>query len=169
MKKLFLCAALVAFGVFSVNAQGQFKIGANVGLPVGDFSDFYSLSAGLDVAYLIDVSDDFKVGGATGFMNVFGDDVETSFGDLMVVAEAEDAQFVPLAAAARFMASDNFYIGADLGYAIAVDSEGEGGVYYRPRIGYNFTEKIGVNLSYTGISNDGNSLTNIGVGVEFSL
>ncbi|TYB72617.1 outer membrane beta-barrel protein [Bizionia gelidisalsuginis] len=169
MKKIILCAAVAVFGFLSVSAQGQFKVGANIGLPVGDFSDFYSLSAGLDVAYLVDVSDQFKVGAATGFMNVFGEDLETTFGEFTVTAEAEDAQFVPLAAAARFMASDNFYVGADLGYAIAVDSEGEGGLYYRPRVGYNFTEMIGVNLSYTGISNDGNSLNSVGLGVELSF
>ena len=168
MKKLFLTAA-VALLAFTANAQdGMFKLGLSAGIPTGDFSDSYSFGLGLDAAYLFPVSDDFHVGGASGFVNIFGEDVETTFFGETVTFEVDDAQFIPLAAAARFMASENFYIGADLGYAISV-GEGDGGFYYRPRVGYNFSEKIGANASYSGISADGATLSYFGVGVEFSL
>ncbi|WP_452224712.1 outer membrane beta-barrel protein [Lacinutrix chionoecetis] len=169
MKKLFLTAAIAVCALLSVNAQdGMFKVGVNAGLPVGDFSDFYSLSAGLDVAYLFPVSDDIYLGAATGFMNVFGEDLESTFGTTTVTVEAEDAQFIPVAAAVRFNVSEEFYLGADAGYAISA-GEGEGGIYYRPRVGYSFSEKVGANLSYTGISNDGASLNTVGLGIEFTF
>jgi hypothetical protein len=165
MKKLLLCAA-VALMAFTANAQdGMFKVGASVGFPVGDLSEAYSLSAGLDVAYLFPVNDKFQLGAASGFVNVFGEDIETGFG---ITFEAEDAQFIPVAAAVRFMATDNLYVGTDIGYAVSA-GEGDGGFYYRPRVGYSFTEMVGANVSYSGISSNGVSLNYVGVGLELSF
>lgn len=160
MKKLLLTAAIALFA-FTANAQdGSFKIGVNVGVPSGDVSDAFSFNAGLDVAYLIDVSDQFQVGGATGFNNFFGKDI--------LGFKVDDFQFAPIAAAARYNVSDQIYLGADIGYAIAL-GDGDGGVYYRPRFGYSFSDKIGANISYSGISVDGGSIATFGIGFEYSL
>ena len=59
MKKIILTvAAVFAFGF--ANAQdGKFKVGAHVGLPIGDYKDSYSLNLGADFAYTWKVSDKF--------------------------------------------------------------------------------------------------------------
>gem|GEM_PF-3390013 len=51
MKNLLFDGAMLLFGL-GANAQsaGQFKIGANVGLPLGDIKDATSFSAGVDAA-----------------------------------------------------------------------------------------------------------------------
>ncbi|WP_370101283.1 outer membrane beta-barrel protein [Xanthomarina gelatinilytica] len=169
MKKLFLTAVIAVFGFSVMNAQGGFKVGLNFALPVGDAADISSFSLGLDAAYLVEVSEKFAVGGATGFTNAFGKSETLSGFGYSFDVEYDDVQFIPVAAAARFYATEKFYAGADLGYAIGIDDGNDGGFYYRPKVGYNFTDMIGANFSYTGISLDGGDWSTIGLGVEFSF
>ena len=67
MKKIILTvAAVFAFGF--ANAQdGAFKLGAHVGIPMGDIKDASSLNYGLDAAYVWSVADKFKAGVTTGY------------------------------------------------------------------------------------------------------
>lgn len=176
MKKLFLLVAIATLGMSTSFAQGSFKVGANFALPIGDAGDVSTFSVGLDAAFLIAVSDKFEVGGATGFTNAFGDTFRVLGTDL----DYDDVQFVPIAAAARFLPTEKFYVGADLGYAIGINDGNDGGFYYRPRVGYQINDLIGVNVSYTGISRGEESVngvvvapsstwSTIGAGVEFSF
>lgn len=164
MKKLLLSAAIALMAITANAQDGMFKIGVNVGIPSGDVADAYSLNAGLDLAYLFGVSENFQVGAATGFINFFGEEVEF-FG---ITTEIEDAQFIPIAAAARFKLVDELHLGTDVGYALGL-GDVDGGFYYRPRLGYYFTEKFGANISYAGISVDGGTFSTFGIGFEFSL
>jgi len=165
MKKLLLLIAITFFGLTSIQAQEGAKLGVNVGLPIGDFADFTTVSIGVDAAYLFEVSDAFYAGIATGYISAFTEDIEF----LGVTVELENVQFLPIAAAARYYASEEFYLGADVGYAVSLNDGGEGGVYYRPKAGYNVTENIGLNLSYMGVALDGTSYSSINLGFEFSL
>jgi len=72
MKKLIFAAALLLIGV-GANAQtpGQFKAGVNIGLPVGDAADVASFTAGADLAYLWNISENFQLGPTAGFQNYF--------------------------------------------------------------------------------------------------
>ena len=163
MKKLLL-AAVVGLFAFSATAQ-NFSAGVHVGLPIGDAGDLYTFNVGIDVDALWEVSDDFDAGVATGYSHSFGDEIDLgSFGAI----EVDDFQYIPLAGAARFNASDDFQIGADLGYAIAV-GEGDGGFYYRPMLGYNVGENTQITASYRGISVDGGSFSTVNLGVNFGL
>lgn len=169
MKKIILVAVVALFG-FTMNAQdAQFKVGINGALPIGDAGDAYTFSVGLDVAYLWNVSEKFDAGVATGFTNAFGDEISGSILGIPFTADVEDAQFIPIAGAARYNVSSDFFLGADVGYAVGINDGNDGGFYYRPKVGYNFSEKISVNFSYTGIALDGGSFDTIGLGVEFGL
>ncbi len=163
MKKIILVAAVALFG-FTMNAQ-DFKVGLNGALPIGDAGDIATFSIGLDVAYLWEVSEKFDAGVASGFTSAFGDEVTI----LGTTVEFDDVQFLPIAGAARYNVSSDFFLGADLGYAVGINDGNDGGFYYRPKVGYNFSEKVSVNLSYTGIAVDGGSWDTIGLGVEFGL
>ncbi|AUC17033.1 hypothetical protein BTO06_06645 [Tenacibaculum sp. SZ-18] len=167
MKKFLLAIAIVAFG-FTANAQdGELNAGVNLGFPVGDSSDGYSFVIGAEVNYLFPVSDDFKVGPSLGFVNYFGQDVDVpGFGTVSL----EDVSFLPIAAAGRFAVSEKFTLGADLGYGIGLSPEGiESGFYYRPMVGYNISEKIMLQATFSGISVTGGSFSNLGVGAMFAL
>ncbi|MCR9182362.1 MAG: hypothetical protein NXH73_05500 [Flavobacteriaceae bacterium] len=162
MKKVLLIAAIAVFGFTSVQAQEEgFKAGITLGLPIGDVSDGYTFNASLDLAYLFDIADSFQVGPALGYSHYFGDEV--------LGFEIDDATFLPIAASARFFASEDFFFGADLGYAVGLSPDGnDGGFYYKPKVGYNLGS-VAILASYSGISVDGGTFSAIGLGVEFGL
>lgn len=173
MKKLLLLAAVAVFGLSNVNAQ-EFSVGLTAGIPVGDAGDFYTFNLGLDANYLWEVSDDFSAGVATGYNTSFGDDFSTP--DVTIAGitipgftyELDNFDYIPLAAAGRFNASEEFVLGADLGYAIVLTDGVDGGFYYRPMVGYNVSDKIQISVSYRGVSNDG-SFSTINAGVNYKL
>ena len=165
MKKLFLFAAIAVFGFTSVNAQ-EFRAGVGVGLPSGDVSDSYTLDINLDLSYLWEISDVFQAGVAAGYFHFLGDEIEFLGSSI----DIEDAGFVPIAAAGRFSVSEEFTLGADLGYAVGLSPDGnEGGFYYAPKVQYGVSEKIDIVASYRGVSVDGGSFSSINLGVEFGL
>lgn len=149
MKKLMLFAAAAVFSLTTMNAQdGELRAGLNGGATIGgDAKDFYGATFGLDVTYLFPVSDQFSVGGATGFQSIAGDEITIEGGTFFGVTvpdqttDVDNFNYIPLAAAGRFNASEAFVIGADLGYAIAT-GEGDGGFYYAPVVAYNISEKF---------------------------
>lgn len=178
MKKVLLVTVIAILSLNSAQAQEPgFKLGAFVGLPIGDAGDSHTLNAGVDAAYLFNIVDSFQVGPATGYSHSFGDSIDTGFGSF----EVEDFQFIPIAAAARFNVTEAFFFGADIGYAVVI-SDGDGGIYYRPRAGFNFGP-LSAFVSYTGISipettttmgdvevtSGGGSFSSVNLGVEFSL
>ena len=164
MKKTVLFIALLISGL-AVQAQEGFNLGINFGLPTGDASDISSFSLGIDANHLWSVADSFDAGVATGFTNAFGKTQEIVGFDV----EFDDVQFLPVAAAGRFHASDRFRVGADLGYAIGLNDGNDGGVYYRPLVAYGITEKIEANFSYTGISLDGGTWSTLVLGFMVNL
>ncbi|SNR15681.1 outer membrane beta-barrel protein [Tenacibaculum jejuense] len=163
MKKLLLTIAVIAFGFVAKAQDGQFNAGVNLGLPIGDASDATSFAIGAEVNYLFSLSDEFQVGPSIGFSHYFGKDLGGGF-------EVSDFSFIPIAAAARYSVSEQFVLGADLGYGIGVSPEGnDGGFYYRPLVGYNVSENIMIQATYSGVSTNGVTFANIGLGVMFGL
>ena len=178
MKKVILVIGIALAG-FSVNAQ-NFNVGLSGALPVGDSSDFYSFGLILDANYLYEVSEEFSVGASTGLIYSFGDTLEETVtipgvGTQTFESEAEDATFIPIAAAARYFISEEFVVGADIGYAIGIEPDAnDGGFYYAPKVQYYFTEMISAVAAYRGISVDegpggSSSFDHITLGVEFKF
>jgi len=165
MKKLFLLSIIAVFAIGSVNAQGALKAGVNLGLPIGDAGDGWTFNVTLDVNYLWDAGENFKAGVATGFSHSFGDSIDTGIGSF----DVDDAQFLPLAGAARFAVSEELTLGADLGYAVGINDGNDGGFYYAPRAQYGLSEALDIVLAYRGVSLDGGSFDVITLGVEFGL
>ncbi|WP_194766448.1 hypothetical protein [Tamlana sp. I1] len=164
MKKLLFTSIIALFAMCSMNAQ-TFKIGGSVGLPMGDASDFYSFTLGADVYYYFtDIDDLIEIGGTAGFRNFFAKDFEVAGQTI----EGEDAQFLPVAAAARIKLFGLFSGGIDLGYAIGLTDGLDGGLYFRPVISFDIADTIELLASYENISDDG-SIGNLNVGVLFQL
>lgn len=169
MKKIILSAvAIMAFG-FANAQEGKFKLGAHVGLPMGDIKDASSLNLGADLAYVWNVADKFTVGVATGYTSYLGKEyTETVFGTTYTV-KTDAVGFIPVAGTAQYSLSDNLFLGADLGYAIYVgEGDGDGGVYYQPKFGYQ-AEKFEVYAGYKGISVDGGTFSSINVGFNYKF
>ncbi|WP_243471824.1 outer membrane beta-barrel protein [Winogradskyella sp. MH6] len=159
MKKLFL-AAFAVFAFASVNAQ-EFKVGLNAGIPVGDADTAYSFNIQLDVAALWEVSDAFDAGVTAGYSNTSLKSEYKDFGD--------SAGFIPIAATGRYAVSDDFTLGADLGYALGVNEGNDGGFYYRPRASYSVSEPLDVVLAFSNVSADGFTFSALTLGVEYGF
>lgn len=157
MRKIIL-SVLAVFAFGAAQAQdGGFKAGVHLGLPIGDISDFSSFNGGVDLAYMWSVADSFNAGLTTGYTYFSGKD---GFGNL---------GFIPVAASGQYSFSDNFFGGADLGYAVyAGDGDGDGGFYYQPKVGYQ-TEKFEIYASYKGISADGSTISTVGLGFNYKF
>ena len=168
MKKLILLFSLAVFAMTSVNAQGQFRAGISGGLPIGDAGDLATFAIAVDLGYLFEISDDIDAGGTIGYSHSFGDTVDVSgFGSF----DVEDVQFIPIAASGRFSISEQFILGADLGYAIELGSNGSssGGFYYSPRAQYSVSESIDIVVAFRGVSLDGGSWDIVSAGIEFGI
>ncbi|WP_431107613.1 outer membrane beta-barrel protein [Winogradskyella poriferorum] len=168
MKKLFL-AAFAVFAFASVNAQ-EFKAGVSAALPMGDAGDVSSFGVNLDVSYLWEVSEDFKAGVASGYQHYFGSEEDVTLFGQTVTVEYDDFGFLPIAAAGRYAVSEEFTLGADLGYAIGLSPDGnDGGFYYAPKVQYSISDSLDIVLAYKGVSLDGGSFDALSLGVEFGL
>ena len=165
MKKV-LFIAVVVLGLGNINAQnGSFNAGVSIGLPTGDISDSSSLAISVEANYLFEISDQFKVGPSISYLHYTGKKDILGSG-----YDQNDMSFLPIAAAARFAASEKFTIGADLGYGFGISPDDiEGAFYYRPMIGYNISEKVMLQATYTGMSKEDTTISNFGVGAMFSL
>lgn len=156
MKKvLFAAVAVLAFG-FANAQEGKFKVGANVGLPMGDIKDSYSFTIGLDAAYTWAISDKFDAGVGAGYGLYMGKE------DFI-----EDASFVPVYGTAQYLITDSIFLGADLGYAVGIaPSENDGGFYYQPKVGFQVSE-FSVYAGYKGISVEGGTFSSLNLGFNY--
>jgi hypothetical protein len=186
MKKLFLLSAIVVSTITlsaqeanvrlsaieqrldalekkSLTAQ-EANVSLSAALPVGNFADITTFGLNLDANYLWEVSEQFDLGVATGYHYYFGEDL--SFG----YSKPKAWGFLPISAAGRFNASEDFTIGADVGYAIGINPNGnDGGFYYAPKIQYGIIETLDIVVAYKRVSLDGLSLGAITLGVEYRL
>lgn len=174
MRKILLsAAALFAFGAASAQDAGGFSVGAHVGAPMGDVKDYVGVNFGVDVGYMWPVMENFGLGMASGYTMFSGKD----FDDTVVLPDGtivktsmkgDGIGFIPLAAAAKYMITENFYLGLDLGYAFYVgDGEGDGGLYYQPKLGYDF-KPFEVYVAYKGIE-DVTSINALNLGVAYKF
>jgi hypothetical protein len=168
MKKVILTAAAVfAFGF--ANAQdGSFKLGAHVGLPTGDIKDSRSVNLGVDAAYLWNVADKFTAGVTTGYTTYLGKSYKQNFGLGTIEYKPDAVSFIPVAATGQYSLTDNLFLGADLGYAIAISKDTDGGFLYQPKFGYQ-NEKIELYAGYKGISQDGATGSSINLGFNYKF
>ena len=167
MKKLLFSAiAVMAFG-FAAQAQdeGGFRVGIHAGMPMGDAGDLYTFNAGADVAYTWAVADQFTAGVTTGYSYFAVEEIDMGpLGSVKV-----NGAFIPVAATAKYSLTDSFFVGADLGYALySGDGDGDGGVYYQPKVGYQM-EMIDIFASYKGIAVEGTSISTVGIGAAFKF
>ena len=161
MKKL-LFVVVVLISATTIKAQ-SLTLGVNAGLPTGELKDLTNFQLGADVAYRYGLANILEVGPMVGYSHFFGESVEVGEERL----EAGDVQFVPVAASAR-LSLVSFTAGLDLGYALGLSDGHDGGLYYRPSVGFNIL-MIGLIASYQGISSDGGTVSSINLGVEFGL
>lgn len=169
MKKYILILAALA-GSVSLFAQTSnevtsrnswLKLGANVGAPVGDLSDFSSFVLGADLKGQIMTTNHVGAGITTGYNHFFGKNGVKDFGT------------IPLGAFIRYYPSaEGFFIGTDLGYSFITGvSDADGGFYVRPEVGYH-NYNWNIFGFYNGIlrgDDKGGNLQHIGIGATYNI
>ena len=174
MKKLFLTGALALFGLMNAQkTESGIRLGVNAGIPVGDFGKFTTFTAGVDLAYLYPLTENFRLGVATGYSHYFGKKTKT---DLILVTlknEVPDVGIIPVAATAEFTFGDsNVFLGADLGYAFFTKTErgaDSGSFYYQPKLGYSFDKRHDLYFSYKGFTQNSANAGSINLGYAYNF
>ena len=153
-----MIAAMAVFGLSS--AQEGFKLGAHIGVPVADAGDASSFNLGLDAAYMWNVAPSFDLGIASGYSHFIG---KSNNG-----YNFDDFGFIPIAASGKYRFSGSpVSLGLDLGYGISTNDDIDGGLYYQPKVAYNFSQGE-LYLGYQGVSNDF-SVGSVNLGYNFFL
>ena len=174
MKKLFLTGALALFGLMNAQkTESGIRLGVNAGIPVGDFGKLTTFTAGVDLAYLYPLAENFRLGVATGYSHYFGKKTKT---DLILVTlknEVPDVGIIPVAATEEFTLGDsNVFLGADLGYAFFTkkDLKNENGsFYYQPKLGYSFDKRHDLYFSYKGFTRNNANAGSINLGYAYNF
>ena len=165
-----ILAIALMLSLTAFSQDKKIKIGAFGAIPIGDTKDVSKTGFGIDATYLFELSDKFDLGFSTGFAffrgkktTVLNNDNSTS------TLKYSDAKYIPLTGALRYNVTDKLYLGADLGYAIGIGNDVKGGFHYKPRIGYQITDRIGINTSYTGLKVKDGTWKTLNFGIEYTL
>lgn len=164
MKRILL-SAIAFMALAYVNAQnGHFKVGAHVGLPIGKSYDLFDMNLGIDAAYLWNINEKFSAGVTSGYTMYISKTYNGQFGPMQ---RSSNQDFVPVAGTAQYSLSENWFLGADLGFAINVYGDLDRGILYQPKFGYQI-KKIELFASYKGIADEYTvSSLNIGFNYKF--
>lgn len=159
MKKLVLSIMAVLAFTWAQAQDSGIKLGGHVDVPIGDASDLTSIGFGADLAYMFDVSEEFKLGATVGYLSYQG---KKEHGE-----KRDNLGFLPIAAVAQFSLAENIFIGADVGYALGLSPDyNKGGFYYMPKVGYQI-DLFEVYVGYKGIANKFEISESIG-GIDIS-
>lgn len=168
--KLFTLSSIFLFlSVITLNAQvdrTNFRAGLTGGIVLGDLSEAYSLNLGLEVQQLWGVSREIDLGFSTGFFNAFGEKETISNAGVTIETEFDNFQYIPIAAALRVYPTSGFKLGGDLGYAVGINEENEGGLYFRPVVGVDINGVTELNVSYASFGRESTFSTAL-VGILF--
>lgn len=153
---------LLGSGVY---AQEGVKIGIQGGLPVNEFNDVVGVMVGVEAGYMWALGKTVDLGAKVGFINGFPE----KFNSETVLIDLPNVQFLPLAGSVRIWPSRSFALGVDAGYAVGINEGNDGGLYYRPLIGYLMGPKTQLNFSYTGISLEEQSWATVTMGIIYTF
>ena len=163
MKKILFILLISLSGMGAYSQEGV-KLGIQAGLPYNDFNDISGVMVGADFGYMRALGEVVDLGIMTGVIHGFPKTFV--FEEVGVGIEENKAiDFVPLALSIRIWPSQDFSLGVDVGQAFGISDGNDGGLYFRPIIGYLFGTYTEINASHTTIKLDGASWTTINFGI----
>ena len=181
MKQAVLVAILVV--ACSISAFGQATgswrvgVGAEGGIPIGDFSNFASLGIGgiVKASYVVDPT--FEVTLKTGYLSFSGKDITVTFLGVSTTVSGGSAGIIPILVGGKyyFMPGDTRVYGdAEVGM-FSISNGGGTKFGFAPALGAEFKagDKMWVDVhgNYSYISTDviSTSFIGFGVGLVFDL
>ena len=172
MKKLFLAICIAAISVTSYSQKGhnQIGIGADVGIPIGDFGDAFKTGFGGYAKGLFGIGEAGQITFTTGYLAFKAKDLGSD--------ESLTASIIPLMLGYRHNFS-GFYAEPQAGYNIfgakakffgQSESDSEGGFGYAIGIGYVISNvDLGVRYQGGKPSGDGDDWSFIGIHVGYNF
>jgi hypothetical protein len=169
MKKFFLLFAAAYLLAAHVQAQSTaitaknswLKLGANIGVPVGNASNYSNLTAGLELKGQVLETSYLGFGLTTGYNHFFAKNGLKDFG------------IVPLGLFLRYYPmSSGFFVGADAGYGFITGVSGAtGGFNIKPQLGYhNYSWNIfGYYDGVLRSDADGGTISSVGIGATYNI
>jgi hypothetical protein len=180
MKKLVLALAVVCASTFVSKAQmkaGDFKfgVGLHFGLPTGDFHTTSSFGIGGEVQGEYAFADNLTAVATSGFTYFAGKSFDDGAGGTYKINYGH----IPVLVGARYYASEQFFVGAQIGYGhysaaysgsngFSGVTGGSGGFEYRPQVGYS-ANPIQFILSYDGTAVTGGTFSQIGLSAIYTF
>ncbi len=162
MKRIiFILCVLFSIGSFS--QENEFNVGVNGGITIGNIENVSSVAFGLDANYLFDVFENIKFGPSLNLLYFITEEFNGIKPDAFI--------YLPIGGAIRLNSfGENFYVGADVGYAIGISPNGDnGGVFIKPMLGYHVSDKIELNIFYSGVKKRKPTYSYLGLGLVFNV
>ena len=128
MKKFIFIFAALFLGTGISNAQGPARVAADLGLPVGDISDFSSFALAFNFAYFFELTGDLEAGPEVGFSTFFMKDVGT--------ISIDNESFIPIKAKVKWSINDQVAAEGGVGYGVGLNDGNDGGVAWDAGLDY---------------------------------
>lgn len=171
MKKLLLSLALVAGLGFAASAQTEgavrkLSIGAEFGLPIGDFGDVYSVGFGGSLQYEHPIAKSLNLTGSAGFLTFTPKKELKDLG-------ADNFGVIPVKVGAKYYFGGNFYGAGELGAGFGTNDGSKTAFIYAPTLGASFSvadkSSIDLGIRYEGHSVSGGTLSFIGIRAAYAF
>lgn len=167
-KSLFILTLVISsFAVIAQDESGKvlkFSIGVDAALPLGDWDNIYSFGIGGSAQADYMVAPELGLTLHAGYLNLSGKDYNV----LGTNAKYPSLGLVPVLAGIKYYFSPKFYGSAQLGATFV--TEGGGSLFtYAPGIGYYFSENLDAGIKYTGMSDDGESVSLLGLRIAYTF
>jgi len=137
------------------------KLGANIGVPVGNASNYSGFVAGLELKGQVLETNNLGLGLTAGYDHYFGKKDFKDFGA------------IPLGVFFRlYPESKGFFFGTDLGYSVVTGYDNaKGGFYLKPQMGYhNYNWNVfGYYNNIFRSDENGGSIGSVGVGATYNI
>ncbi len=169
--KNFLLLTLITLVTFHVDAQvrrrtsaatsnpTRLSLGFDVGLPVGQYSDPYSVVVGGSLQVETMPASDLGLTLSVGYNNW---SVKKTY-------NGGSVGFIPILGGVKYYFGGGGFLHPQIGAAVGASREQGTSFAYSPGIGYQFSRNVDATLKYTGFSNKGGSLNNVGIRLGFTF
>lgn len=163
--KIFVIAVALLFTSAYTHAQEGLKIGVQGGIPFNDFNDEVGVVLGANIGYMWALGEVVDLGIMAGYTYGFPE----KFGTDNPLVDLPSVQFAPLAISTRIWPSNSFSFGVDVGQALGINQGNDGGLYYRPQIGFLMSANTELNISYSAIVLEEKEWNTLTLGFLFTI
>ncbi len=176
-----LSATAMLLSMSSYAQSPRFSVGAEVGLPMGDFSDVNGIGIGGSVRFEYPLTDNIALYGTAGYLTFSGKDFDTGLGGTI---EGSSQNMIPVQVGIKYYLNEvqeGFYFDLEVGVhnisvktpdfeILGVVVEGETvsstELSYAPSIGYHLAN-IDISVRYQMVATEGSTTAYIGTRLAY--